>query len=207
MFCKNCGKEVDDKAIICVNCGTSLKPKKPIFKKWWFWVIVVFLFFGVIGAAASSGEESTDTGSSAISSNTSVVSQVSKPAVPAEFSEECPIEVSASVADNIIGVPELTCNIKNKTDKEIAAVQLYFIPVDVYGEEVNSFLTTNKLYTDNTISAKGSVSRGWQILDQEVKAGNLYIYSVYFTDGTEWGDKDASLSKIKKYGIEITVEN
>ena len=44
MICKNCGKEVDDKAVICVNCGYSLKPKKPIFKKWWFWVIVVILF-------------------------------------------------------------------------------------------------------------------------------------------------------------------
>ncbi len=206
MICKNCGKEVDDKAVICVNCGYSLKPKKPIFKKWWFWVIVVILFFGIIGAAASSGDESTNTGSSSVSS-ASVISQESKPVVPVEFSGECPIEASASVADNIIGVPELTCNIKNKTDKEIAAVQLYFIPLDVYGKEINSFLTTNKLYTDNTISAKGSVSRSWQMLDQEVKSGNLYIYSVYFTDGSEWGDKDASLSKIKKYGIEITAES
>ena len=116
MICKNCGKEVDDKAVICVNCGYSLKPKKPIFKKWWFWVIVVILFFGIIGAAASSGDESTNTGSSSVSS-ASVISQESKPVVPVEFSGECPIEASASVADNIIGVPELTCNIKNKTYK------------------------------------------------------------------------------------------
>lgn len=24
MFCKNCGKEIDDKASICVNCGVSV---------------------------------------------------------------------------------------------------------------------------------------------------------------------------------------
>lgn len=23
MFCKNCGKEVDDKAVVCVNCGVA----------------------------------------------------------------------------------------------------------------------------------------------------------------------------------------
>lgn len=23
MFCKNCGKEIDDKAVVCVNCGVT----------------------------------------------------------------------------------------------------------------------------------------------------------------------------------------
>ncbi|MCB5287840.1 MAG: zinc ribbon domain-containing protein, partial [Candidatus Cloacimonetes bacterium] len=23
MFCKNCGKEIDDNAIICIHCGVS----------------------------------------------------------------------------------------------------------------------------------------------------------------------------------------
>ncbi len=28
MFCSNCGKEIDDKAVICVNCGAkAVKPK------------------------------------------------------------------------------------------------------------------------------------------------------------------------------------
>lgn len=25
MFCVNCGKEIDDKAVICVNCGVAVK--------------------------------------------------------------------------------------------------------------------------------------------------------------------------------------
>lgn len=28
MFCKNCGKEIDDKAEICVYCGVSTKEAK-----------------------------------------------------------------------------------------------------------------------------------------------------------------------------------
>ena len=55
MICKNCGKEIDKKAAVCVHCGVAVKQKKSIFKRWWFWLIVVV----VIGAvAAGGGEES-----------------------------------------------------------------------------------------------------------------------------------------------------
>lgn len=29
MFCKNCGKEISDKAIVCVNCGVAVTPLTP----------------------------------------------------------------------------------------------------------------------------------------------------------------------------------
>lgn len=206
MFCKNCGNEVDSKAVICTNCGHSLKVKKSVFKKWWFWVIIGFCVFVVIGAA-SSASETSDIGTDSYQSDTTASTKDNAPSVPEEFAGACPIEVSASIADNIIGVPELGCNIKNKSNKEIAAVKLYFMPVDVYGDEVNTIFTTNELYTDNVIGANASCTRSWQLLDQDVKSGNLYVYSVYFSDGSEWGDKDASLSKIKKYGVKISVEN
>lgn len=60
MICKNCGKEMDNRAVICTNCGTMLK-KKPIYKKWWFWVVIV-LAIVIIGAAGSS--DSSDNNSS-----------------------------------------------------------------------------------------------------------------------------------------------
>ena len=28
MFCSNCGKELDDKAVICVSCGRNVKKKE-----------------------------------------------------------------------------------------------------------------------------------------------------------------------------------
>lgn len=30
MFCNNCGKEVDEKAIVCIHCGVELKKKEPV---------------------------------------------------------------------------------------------------------------------------------------------------------------------------------
>lgn len=211
-ICKNCGQEIDDKAVVCVKCGASAKVKKPIFKKWWFWALIVFVTIAIIAASSSSEDaktnnnvDSNSTTSNAEQSNSTGESQ--KPSIPEEFAGDFPLEVSASIADNVIGMPELTCNIKNNTDKEIAAVQLYFIPVDVYGEEVNTIFTTNKLYTDKGISAYSSYTSSWSLLDDEIKSGDLYVYSVYYTDGTEWGDKDSSVSRIKKYGYKYRAEN
>lgn len=208
MYCKNCGKEVDENALVCVNCGVAVKnKKKPVYKKWWFWVIIVVVFSGIVGASNSSNTDTPSTNSTNSVGASSIVSKVEEPKIPVEFANKCPIDVSATVADNIIGVPEIECNIKNNTDKEIAAIQFYFMPKDVYGKDVKSVLTNNRMYTDETIAAKGSCTRSWQMLDQEVKSGDLYVYSVYFADGSEWGDKDASVSAIKKYGIKITAEN
>lgn len=74
--CPKCGKEVDDKAILCVGCGTPLKVKKPIFKKWWFWVIIVVVVVAIMGAAGESDTGNTSGGdTSNAQSQTSVVSK------------------------------------------------------------------------------------------------------------------------------------
>lgn len=50
MYCSNCGKEIDDKAGVCVNCGHAATPKLDNYeakKHWWFWfgpVVVSILF-------------------------------------------------------------------------------------------------------------------------------------------------------------------
>lgn len=55
MNCKNCGHEIDKKAVVCTNCGRKIK--KPFFKKWWFWVIIAL---AVICAAASNSGKDTE---------------------------------------------------------------------------------------------------------------------------------------------------
>jgi hypothetical protein len=66
-------------------------------------------------------------------------------------------------------------------------------------------MTSNRLYTDEKIGGNKSVTRSWQLLDNNVKSGTVYAYSVYFNDGTEWGNKDASIGTIEKYCEKIIV--
>lgn len=47
MFCSNCGKEIDDKAVVCVNCGCIVSNNKTIAtseKSFGNCVIVMFVF-------------------------------------------------------------------------------------------------------------------------------------------------------------------
>ena len=53
MFCKNCGKEIDDNADVCVNCGKMVKEQAPMYKgesdeltrKGWFLAIMCCIGF------------------------------------------------------------------------------------------------------------------------------------------------------------------
>ncbi len=200
MYCKNCGKEIADKAVVCTNCGCAVKPKKSKKK---LILIIVAVFVVLMIAIGSSGTETTD-GTDA--TDGSAESKVTETTVPEEFSGKKPVSFSATVEDNIIGVPEVKIHTENKTEKDIAAIQYYFIGYDVYGEETETIFTSNRLSDDEGIKAKGSSTRAWQLLDDGVKTGELYLYSVYFADGSEWGDKEASVTNIKKYGLKVNVE-
>ncbi len=62
MFCKNCGKEIDDKAAVCVHCGVAIKnvkAKKPIIKKWWFWLCIAVVIIAIATASSGGSGDST----------------------------------------------------------------------------------------------------------------------------------------------------
>ena len=67
MICKNCGKEIDNKAVVCIHCGNAVKPKKSknILKKWWFWLIVAI----VVIAVASSGGNTENTNDTTVTTS------------------------------------------------------------------------------------------------------------------------------------------
>lgn len=154
--------------------------------------LVAFLFLIMVGCVEDSS----------IQNNNSKVS-----ATPSVFDGDCGITASAEIGNNIINQPELEITITNTTNKEIAAIKFYAVPQDVYGDEITGFLTQKKLSTDTAIKAGKTTKISYQFLDQHVKTVTLYVYSVYFADGTEWGDKDATQSKILSGAptIEVTV--
>jgi RNA polymerase subunit RPABC4/transcription elongation factor Spt4 len=202
--CKTCGAEIAASAKRCPQCGA--KNSKPIFKKWWFWVIIV-IFIGAIGSSDSdSGDSGASGGQASASSGKEQQTTVSTNEKVSVFSGDCGISATAEMGNDIIGQPTVSVSITNTTDKDISAIKFYAVPVDVYGEELKGIFSMHYLSTDDTIAAGKSDQRTWQFLDTDVKTVKLYVYSVYFKDGTEWGDREATKSVILKNALEVEVE-
>ena len=126
---------------------------------------------------------------------------------PSIFDSNCGISASAEIGNNIINFPEIKITITNTSDKDISAIQFYSVPYDVYGDKLYGLFAQNHLSTDTSIAVGETTTLTYQFLDQSVKNVELYVYSVYFADGTEWGNKDAPSYKIVKEAptIEVTV--
>lgn len=201
-LCKTCGKEISSKAKTCPHCGG--KNKTAIYKKPWFWIIVFIFLIGLIGAS-SSADTGTEPTESANSSHTTEkgVTTTEKANV---FSGDCGISAIAEMGTDIIGQPTVSVSVTNTSDKKIQAIQFYAIPYDVYGEELKGVFTQNRLSIDNSIASGESDTTTYQLLDNQVKTVKLYVYSVYFEDGTEWGNREATKTMIKENAKEIAVD-
>lgn len=198
--CKTCGAEMAASAKVCPACGA--KNRKPFYKKVWFWLLILFVVVPTVSVISGSDGNYTSNGNNTpatshsngtVSSNTSV------------FDGDCGISASAEMGSSIIGYPELTISITNTSEKEISAIQFYVVPCDVYGDELTSWKNQNKLYTDTAIASGKSNTISFQFIEDRVKTVKLHVYSVYFADGTEWGDKTATTSAILNNGAIIEV--
>ncbi len=201
ILCKTCGKEISSKAKSCPHCGG--KNKSPIYKKPWLWIIVFVLLVGIVGASGST-DTPIDTTESTSSGQTTEKSETTtkKPNV---FSGDCGISATAEMGTDIIGQPTVSVSVTNTSDKKIQAIQFYAIPYDVYNEELKGVFTQNRLSIDNSIASGASDTITYQLIDNQVKTVKLYVYSVYFEDGTEWGNREATKTMIKENAKEIAV--
>ncbi len=50
MFCAKCGKEINDEAVVCVNCGCTVKPVYTKGEKTFVAALLLCLFLGGFGA-------------------------------------------------------------------------------------------------------------------------------------------------------------
>lgn len=50
MFCKNCGKEIDDKAAICIHCGVAVENAASSKDSSWGVALLLCFFLGGFGA-------------------------------------------------------------------------------------------------------------------------------------------------------------
>ena len=192
--CRHCGAEIASSAKTCPQCGG--KNRKPFYKNPLLIALVVIV---IIVAAATSGGDKKSGGSDTPNETAAVK-------IDERFAGDCGASVTAEMGSSIIGYPTLRVSVSNTSDKDIAAVKFYFVPIDVYGDEITKWTSQNYLYSDTARPAGGSNSFEYQFIEDSVKKGELYLYSVYFSDGTEWGNKDAGRSTIKDSGLKITVE-
>lgn len=49
MFCRKCGKEIDDEAVICIHCGCQVTPMAVEGQKDWLITLLLCLFLGYLG--------------------------------------------------------------------------------------------------------------------------------------------------------------
>ena len=211
--CKTCSTEIAVSAKICPACGAKNSP--PIYKRIWFWLLVVLAVIstvaGILGSGGGSNASNTSNPTVSSPGNTAAASQNDETvsSKSAAFAGDNGIIASAEMGASIIGYPELTISITNTTDKDISAIQFYAVPYDVYGDEITGWTSQNKLYTDTSIGVGKSTSITYQFIEDGVKTVKLYVYSVYFADGSEWGDKEAIRSTILSNGslIEVSGES
>ena len=199
--CKTCGASIAENAKSCPSCGA--KNRRPLYTKVWFWLLMIAVISAGIGAANSSteGEMPADaTQSEDASAKNHTVSAVSS-----VFEGDCGFRASAEMRSSVIGYPELVISIENTSSKKISAIQFYAVPLDVYGEEITGWTSQNNLYTDDAISAGTSTSIVYSFIEDSVKTVKLYVYSVYFDDGTEWGNREATKTQILSNGRLIEV--
>ena len=238
MFCPQCGKEMPKGNAQCSQCGYSpsgapraVYVQQPQEKtgcgaKIAYAFLILFglsIFAGIIRTIDDAGvKKKTDTAATTASvpaGNTTSTTPAARPQptpapapppVATKYMGDCGITASAHMSSDIINHPQLKISVRNTSGLNIAAIKFLAIPYDVYGEEIKSFMfTQERLYTDDLIpSGKREDMTFGPFLLQNIKKVKLFVYSVYYDNGTEWGDKEASRSEIIKYGkpIEATFE-
>ncbi len=198
--CRTCGHEIAKNAKTCPHCGA--KNTNPVVLV--CIAIVVVMFVHLIVSTTGTNND-TSNGSITNTDQVTTNNKVSTNEKINVFAGDCGISATAEMGTGIFGQPEVSISITNTTAKDISAIKFYTVPFDVYGKEIKGIFAENYLSTDDTISAGESATRSWQFLDSDVKTIKLYVYSVFFSDGTEWGDREATRSVILKNALEITV--
>ena len=169
MFCRNCGKEIDDKAVVCPNCGvaTSEKKKKkkhPILGT----VILIFGILLIVGAVSGVGDKPEKVGESSTNSSTTPA-QTEKTKFTVGDNVDLNdivvtlVDVSENNGGNYMTPSEgkifVVCEfeIENNSNKDIAvsSIMSYEAYVDDYttGMNLSAMLSTGKSQLDGTIAS------------------------------------------------------
>ena len=201
MFCKNCGNEIDDKAVVCPNCGVATSDKKkkkkhPILGA----IILIFGILLIVGAVSGGGDKPEKVGEASVNSSTSTATTEKT-----EFTVGDKVELNDIVV-TLVDVSENTgtaytkpsdgkvfvlCEfeIENNSSKDIAvsSIMCFEAYFDDYSTSMNlsALLNTDKAQLDGSV-ASGKKMNG--VIGYEVDSGWSEL-EIRFTPNF-WSGKD-----------------
>ncbi len=116
------------------------------------------------------------------------------------FSTSCPISIKPtfSTSDNSLDI-----RATNNSGKTISAIKYYIFPYNAYGENIKRYGYSDECVfaiDDHTTLSGKSYTTFWRISGfSGVKTLKIYIASVYFEDGSEWGSRDAHANVVEVF--------
>ncbi len=123
------------------------------------------------------------------------------------FAGICPVEIH--VTYYTLG-QTLTIKQTNQGGKTIAAIKYLIVVYNIYGEILQQYgygaSALTATYDNLNINPGGNCTGDWELRGfSDGKSLDIYIYSVYYTDNTEWGSHNLSVTDIKNYAPKIHV--
>lgn len=202
MYCKNCGKEIDDKAVVCPGCGVPVEKEKKKKKKHPILgtIILIFGIIIIIAAISGGGDEPEKVGENNVSETVASTKSNNETFGVGDIVALNDVNVTlVDVSENNGGnymVPAdgkvfVVCEfeIENKSDKDIAvsSIMSFEAYIDDYstGMNLSAMLSTEKTQLDGTVAA-GKKMNG--VIGYEADAGWESI-EIRFTPDF-WAGKD-----------------
>ena len=148
-------------------------------------------------------QTNTETGT-----NTNINSNTSQQTNYSSLFVNCPISIRVSyyTSDQTLSITAT-----NNGDKTISAIKYLIVVYDVYGNTLNQYgygsFALTATYDKFNIYSEKSATGDWRLNGfSDGKSLDIYIYSVYYSDNTEWGSRELSTANIIKYAPKIHTE-
>ena len=140
-FCSNCGKEINENADVCLECGVSISKQsstKKEKKKFPVWLIIVLVILGIGIIVAAMGSD-TDT-----EENNNFSSETSNNGNSTSKKEKLSLEEGHyGYSDDYGFAYYIEGYINNNTNKDYSYVQVSFTAYDAEGNTIGSCYDNN----------------------------------------------------------------
>lgn len=211
MYCKNCGKEIDDNAVVCPGCGVPTKDKKQKHKKKKHpilsTILVIFAILVVVGIVSGNSDSPKKVESQNVGSQNAENQKVETSAPEkTEFTVGDSVELDG-ITVTLVDVSESTgANFMTPTDGNVFVICEFEIEngsdEDIAVSSIVSFEAYIDDYSTNiNLSAIASAEKGQ--LDGSVAAGKKMAGAIGYEAAKDWKELEVRFTPSFWSGKEI----